>query len=269
MTKPNKTDAALVKARGNASPPKRPAVASSLPPAAPDDPPFLEFWKRTKDTLPERIGEPDLSTLNSAIGFLFRQLRLARAQFEREGDDAGRDAAYTALGAFHMFVTLFRKTRDEALHVPIVRLQDGLLGLQQGRIDAMLRPTRHPGRAHSSQTYLALKGLAAATVQLLLQTGLAPRDAHRAVAKQLAQLDIRAERGSGAVTATTVRNWYVEVSSDVGRRGAAALMWDDILAFEKQEGSLPEDVVRRIALEHLATWVRDRFPDKKLLTPPI
>jgi hypothetical protein len=47
---------------------------------APDDPPFLKFWKQENNTLPETIGKANLSTLNSALGFLFNRLREARKQ---------------------------------------------------------------------------------------------------------------------------------------------------------------------------------------------
>jgi hypothetical protein len=232
-----------------------------LRPAAPDDPPFHQFWERAKGTLPEKIKEADLRSLNSSLSFLFGRLRQARALFEQE--DHGRDAAYAALSVFHMFITLFRKPLDEALYVPVVRLQDALLGLDQGRIDAILRPNRRSGRAPSSQAYLALKGLAAATVQRLLQTGLARPEALRAVAAKLRELGVRPERGSGTVTATTIGNWETEVSSDFGRRGTAAMMYDDTLAPKKKArfAELPKDRARQLALESLDTWVRRTFPE--------
>jgi hypothetical protein len=247
------------KARGGASPLKRPAAI--LPPA-PDDPPFLEFWKRANGTLPQKVKEADLRTLNSGLGFLFGRLRQARAQFEQEEDHA-RDAAYTTLGAFHRFITLFRKPLDEALHVPIVRLQDALLGLDQGRIDAILRPNRRSGRAPSSQTYAGLRGHAVATVQLLiLHAGLARDNAHRAVATKLRLLGVRPGRGSGPVTTTTVRNWCDEAASDVGRHDMVAMMYDHKLARGKEMLSgLSKSQARQSALKELAYWVGTIFPE--------
>src|SRR5262249_62434863 len=74
----------------------------------PDDTPFLKFWKQENNTLPETIGKANLSTLNSALGFLFNRLREARKQFEQEVDN-GRQGACTALSAFWQFITLFEK----------------------------------------------------------------------------------------------------------------------------------------------------------------
>jgi hypothetical protein len=179
------------------------------------DPPFLEFWHRAKGSLPETIGEANLSTLNSALDLLFGRLRQAQSRFEQEGD-SDRQSVFSALGAFWSFITLFEAPLAENLHVPIVRLQDALWVLDQGRTEPILKPVRRSGRGPSSQTYASLRGHAAATVQLLRQAGLARDDAHRAVATQLRQLGVRPERGSGTVTAITVRNWCDEVAEDVG-----------------------------------------------------
>jgi len=228
---------------------------------APDDPPFVEFWKRAKGTLPEKIKETDLSTLNLALGFLFNRLREARAQFKQEADN-GRRGAFTALGAFHMFITLFKKPLEETLHVPIVRLQDALVGLEQNRIEPILKPVRRRGRAPSSHAYDSIRGNAVATVQCLQQAGLARNDALQAVARQLSQLGVRPERGSGTITATTVRNWCDEVSSDVSRQTTAALMYDDMLSPEENKRflALPKDRAKQFALRSLSRYVLSISP---------
>jgi len=249
------------KARGGASPLKRPAAILRR---APDDPPFLEFWKRTKGTLPEKIKEADLSTLNLALGFLFNRLREARAQFKQEADN-GRRGAFTALGAFHMFITLFKKPLEETLHVPIVRLQDALVGLEQNRIEPILKPVRRRGRARSGHAYDSIRGNAVATVQRLQQAGLALNDALQAVARQLSHLGVRPERGSGTVTATTVRNWCDEVSSDVSRQTTAALMYDHILSPEENKRflALPKDRAKQFALRSLSSYVLSISPGRQ------
>jgi hypothetical protein len=217
-------------------------------------PPFIKLG-----TLPETIGEADLSTLNSALGFLFDRLREARAQFEREGGN-GRLGALNALGACWTFITLFGAPLAENLHVPLVRLQDALAMLDQGRTDLMFKRAKHPGGAFSDERHKGLKGHAAATVQLLQQIGLARHDAHQAVAKLLRQLGVRPERGSGTVTATTVRNWCNVVSSDVGRHGMAAMMYDYKLAHGQRMLSAPKAQARQSVLQELAGWVQVFFP---------
>src|SRR5262249_32275023 len=162
------------------------------------------------------------STLNSALDILFADLRRALSQFEQEGDNR-REGTFIALGAFWRFITLFRTPLSESLEVPILHLMDALAGLEKNRVDSILKPVRHRGRAPSSEAYLALKGYATATVERLVRIGLDRQDAYQAVAKQLTEVNIRPERGSGSITSTTLRNWCDEVSSDVGRHGTAAL----------------------------------------------
>jgi hypothetical protein len=231
-----------------------PAAQSSRQPA------HLEFWNRFKGTLPDRIGDVELSTLNAAFGFLFGRLREARTQFDHE--DNGRPGAFTALGAFWMFITLFRAPYQEELQVPILRLQDALAGLDENRVDPIVKPSPRRGRAPSSHAYASMKGHAAATVQRLLQTGMARDDAHKQVAKELSKLAVRVERGSGIVTSTTVRNWCDEISGDVGRHGTATRMYDSVLAPAEQEkfSALQKDQARRFALQSLTAWTRAVFP---------
>jgi hypothetical protein len=236
-----------------------PAVSEPAP--QPDrQPPHVEFCNQFKGTLPDKIGDVELSTLNTALDFLFARLREARAQFDQEDD--GRLGAFTALGAFWMFIALFRAPYHEGLQLPILRLQDALAMLEQNRVEPIVRPVRRSGRAPSSYGYASLKGHAVATVQRLLQIGVDRRTAHRSVAKELSKFGVRAERGSGVVTATTVRNWCDEISRDVGRHGTAARMYDSVLVHAEQErfSALRKDQAKRFALQSLAGWTRALFP---------
>src|SRR5262249_4453020 len=150
-------------------------------------------------------------TLNLALGFLFGGLREARMQFVQQGDN-GRLGAIRALGAFWQFILLFRMPLAQALHLPIVRLQDALTMLNYNKIEPILERVPHRGRAPSSYSYDCLKGTAVATAQHLVQVGVAREDAQRAVAAQLRKRHVRPERGSGTVTRTTVKNWSYEIS---------------------------------------------------------
>ena len=228
------------------------------PPAPAADNPFHEFWLRAQGTLPEKIGDADLRMLNSALGFLFGQLREARAQFAQEGDN-GRRGAWTALCSFWRFITLFSTPVAETLHIPVVRLQDALTMLNRNRIEPILKPVRRHGRAPSSYSYQCLKGCAAATVQLLLQAGLDHAEAHLAVATQLRKRGVRPDRGSGTVTRNTVRNWRNEISADVGRRSAAALTYDTKLP--EWVLALPKHRARQFALRLLDDYVLSVFPE--------
>jgi hypothetical protein len=233
---------------------------------------YLEFLERAKGTLPEIVTEADLDKLNSALSFLFALLRQARRQFDEEGD-AGRKGAFTALGAYWMFVALFKQPLSESLQVPILRLQDALAGLEEGTASPMITPIRRSGRARSSNAHATLRGQAAGTVKRLVDSGLSRAEARKRVAKTLANLGVRPERGSGGLTPSTVKNWCDEISSDVGRHGTAAKMYDSMFARAEEQqrfAAMSKDDARRTALNTMAHWVQEVFPElKKLPNPPI
>jgi hypothetical protein len=233
--------------------------------------PHLDF-QNLKGTLPEIIRPSDLDTLNLALRYLFDFLREAKRQFEVE-EDAGRSAAFYALAAFWMFIVAFERGSSERLERPIVHLQDALVGLNEGRVSPIVKPNRRAGRAPSSHTQATLRGYAVATVKFVMDIGLSRTDAHDQVARVLAKLGTRAERGSGTLTARTVRNWCDEVSRDVGRHHTPALQYDFWLARlnEQQSAAKPKDQAQRHALDELVRWVRTWFPAswKKPPNPPI
>jgi hypothetical protein len=254
------TEHLRMKARRHRVPAKKSRRRELTPPEAPA---YREFLDRAKGTLPEIVTEGDLDTLNSALGHLFSLLRLARQQFD-EGRNGGRDGAFTALGAYWMFVTLFREPLAESLEVPILRLQDALAKLDDNFVSPIVQPIRRRGRATASYAHANLKGLAAGTVKRLTDLDLSRKEAHRRVAMVLDSLGVRPERGSGRVTPSTVKNWCDEVSSDVGRSGAAAEMYDSMFArAEEQErfAAMSRDDARRHALDIMAHWVRTVFPE--------
>jgi len=228
-----------------------------------EKPPHHEFLDRAKGTLPEIISVADLDTLNSALSFLFTFLRKARRQYDEEGDN-GRSGAFTALAAYWMFVVIFRVPLAESLEVPILLLQDALAGLESNRVSPILKPIKRRGRSPSSYAHATLKGHVAGTVRRLMETGLKREEAYKKIAKRLNLLGARPDRGSGRVTVATVKNWCDEVSSDVGRHGTAALMYDSMFErLEEQErlSRTPKDQARDHFLDALAGWVQTVFPE--------
>ncbi len=230
--------------------------------------PHLEFVDRVQGTLPEIVTEADLDTLNSALSFLFSHLREARRRFDQENDN-GRFGAFTALGGLWQFVVLFDRPCAENLQVPILRLQDALHGLDNNLVSPIVKPIKRRGRAPSSYAHATLRGHTAGTVKILMDIGLSRTHAHREVAKLLANLGVRAERGSGGLTAATVRNWCDEVSRDVGRHGTAAQQYDFWIERPEEQRKFTEtskDEAKRYALASLTGWVQSLFPELRKAT---
>jgi hypothetical protein len=223
--------------------------------------PDLVFASRMQGTLPETVTAGDLAILNSGLRILFTDLRRARQRFQ-EGEGYGRAGAKDALGAVWRFIMLFDAPRSEALHMPILTLQDALRALDKNNVLPVLKPIARRGRARSSDAREALKGHVAGTVQRLKSTGLKLDAARRRVAKELGKLGVRSERGGGEVTAN--RHWCDVVSADVGRRGLAAynynLMFtdDEVERFSAWPSSQAQ---QKFAVASLADFVRENFPE--------
>jgi hypothetical protein len=219
-----------------------------------------DFFERFNGTLPEVITQSNLPTLNAALFLLFARLREVRRLYHETEND--RLAICMALGAYYRFIDLFQKPLAECLHTPIVDLISALEGLENNSVSPIVQPIRHRGRSHSSSARETLRGLVAATVRRLQEANLSAKDAHQAVARQLNQLGLRPERGSGRISEHTVKNWCNEVSGDVGRHGVASLMYgqaftesecERFAAKAKQMGMKPA------ALHTLAWWIGEHF----------
>jgi hypothetical protein len=226
-----------------------------------DVPPYLKFLEQFAGCLPERITNGDLDTLNLGLSFLFARLREARQQY-KEDQDGGRIAAFTALGGLSHFVMLFNFPLAENLHTPILKLQDALAALDQNNVLPILKPIARSGRSSSNPAHAALKGLVAGTVMRLRKTGLDPNEGCELVAKELAKLGIRPQRGTKTISADTVRHWCDEVASDVGRHGPAAVMYDGLFTEKENERfqALLLPNARSFALASLRQYVQAFFP---------
>jgi hypothetical protein len=102
-----------------------------------------------------------------------------------------------------------------------------------------------------------------------MQTDLDAPEAYRAVAKVLTRRGVKAERGSGKITADTVRHWCVdELPADVGRHGPAAWMYDSMFTADEDRkfSCLSSTQARLHALASLDGWVKAMSPSTKRKT---
>ncbi len=230
--------------------------------AVPEELQHLEFLNTHLGTLPAIIGEADLVTLNAALRFFFYGLSEARRLCE-EKRDFSRTGTQLALAACWQFVVLFEEAKGQSLHLPILRLQDALKTLEYGLVQPILKKRKGPGRPPSSYAHMTLKGQAAATVKHLTNSGLGRTEAFKRVAQDLSKIGMKAERGSGHITANTVRNWCTDVAKDVGRKGTAATTYDGDFTAERQRQFSSQDAMQRHALAKLSKLALDLFPELK------
>ena len=163
----------------------------------------------------------DVPRLNIAFRHLWAELREAHSKF---ADGHHRAGAYLSLVAVNAFLSLFGPVRREGLSTPLAALESALWALDEGVVQPILKPDRRArsGRARSSVLYQELKGAAVYVVHRLHHLGLEQKKARAIVAAELRSIGVKPDRGSGEITARTIRGWCDEVAADVGRRGVAA-----------------------------------------------
>ena len=231
--------------------------------------PGIEFFTRHKGTLQEDITSSELEILKSALKYLFAVLREIRPLYQNAEVKERRRAICNALAFYCRFIQLFKKPLEEGLDVPILHLNDALVGLNDNLVLPILQPIPKKGRSESSEVHNALKGLVAATVIYLCENGFRKPDAHKTVAQWLNKLEVRSERGSGDITAKTVRYWCAEVPS-LESTATAAIMFNKMLAESERKllaaaAVTPEDAARN----RLILWVGKHYAALKIVKPPI
>jgi hypothetical protein len=233
----------------------------------------VEFFNRRKDSLPEVITSSELQILNSALSSLFAALREIRPLYQEAEIKERRLAICVALSFYCRFIQLFRKPLEEELDVPILHLNDALRGLNDGRETPILQPIPKPkgGRSESSDVHNALKGIVAATAVYLCENGFKTPDARKALAQWLNKLGVRSERGSGDITAKTVRYWCAEVSSlDKTSTATAAIMFNKMLAEPERErlaAAAKKVTPEGAARNRLIWWVNAHSAALKVIPP--
>ena len=236
---------------------------------------YVEFFTRRKGTLPEEITSSELQILNEALSSLFAALRESRPLYEKAEVEDRRRAICVALAFYCRFIQLFKKPLEEGLDVPILHLIDALAGLNDNLVSSpILQPIPKPkgGRSKSSDVHNALKGLVAATVIFLCENGFRAPDAHKLVVQWLNKLGVRSVRGSGDITAKTVRYWCAEVSK-LGKTSTAtaAIMRNKMLAEPERKrlaAAAKNATPKYAARNRLISWVHRHYAALKV-NPPI
>jgi len=195
-------------------------------------------------SLPEALGCGDLPIINEALAALFTDLRYASTLYQNK-DFSDRAATLVALEAGWRFLMRFQPARDEQLHLPLINLSSALMALNNNSVATILRPTPTPkgGRAPDAPDRHALIGIVVGTVGRLLWTGMPVREAHKVVAAELLRLGTRPGRGTGRMTARTVKQWYDRVSAD--RPAMCSILAGGSEALKKAQ---PADLARIVAV---------------------
>jgi hypothetical protein len=221
--------------------------------SAPRKPATRAASPSVRGILPDYIGPDDLSRLNEALQLLFGELREA-AELYRSAENGGRDGARRAVGAVAKFLTSFQAVKEEKLQAPLLLLVNALIALDNNLVEPMVKPRSRRGRAPATLARQTVKAAAAYVVRRFQDFGCNRTAACQDVAKQLRELRIKPDRGSGQITARTVREWCDAINADIGRSDFAGWMFDRFIA--NSPYMAPRKEARQVLFDWLGYCVR-------------
>ena len=209
-------------------------------------------------SLPDHILPHDLAQLNEGLRWLLGELREA-TELHRNSVNGGRAGAFRAVKTVTAFLMLFDRVNTEGLQAHLALLADALKSLDSNMVEPMMKALPLSGRAPASDARQSMKGVAAYVVCRLQDIGIDRATACKDVATQLVACDVKPDRGSGKITARTVRAWCEANSADVGRHGALAQTFHDLRSDpenNEQLNKLPRAKARRMLIDRLANVAR-------------
>jgi hypothetical protein len=220
--------------------------------------------------VPEVIGAEDLPVLNAMLAYVLAGLRQAAAD---RGKAKGRRAAVTALNVAWVFFAAFKPVLAEGLHASLLNLLDAVRALDDGNVAPLLRPSPPRGRAPDSRYREALLTAVILAVGMLRAGGMQLNAAYQLVADHLDRLGVKPSRGSGHITARTVRGWCAKAAEDVGGHTLAGrfLKFMDSEEWRSKSKTVPPGRGRQLALELLTSFTELSIgveSRKKPVSPP-
>jgi hypothetical protein len=214
-----------------------------------------EDWSSVAaEPLPESVSVGEVARLNIAFRHLWAELREAQSEF---ADGNRLTGAYLSLVAVIAFLSLFGPVRREGLSVPLAALEDALWALDEGVVQPILKPARRArtGRARSSVLYQEAKGTTVYVVHRLRSLGLGQKEAQKIVGAELRRMGVKPDRGSGEITARTIRGWCDEVAAD--RQGTAAQRCYLLVSHpaDKTLDGMPPEAAKSLLLSRLRRFL--------------
>ncbi len=209
-------------------------------------------------------GRPQSEVFN----LLLNRLREATAAYETE-ERPGRIAVIFSLNAVIEFLMTFEEVKRENLAIPLVAISTALSDLDDGIPTPLLEIKKKRGRKPESTGRAAVRGYAALSVDLLMETDLKLAEAAKRVAVVLNRTGV-VHHGGGQkrIDPQTVINWRDAISADAGEGLAAEIRQEMLQQGSFVEGADPaalrRDILKRLEVILLAIRAAD---EKPTLTP--
>jgi hypothetical protein len=136
---------------------------------------------------------------------LQQELSFAAESFQNGGPEQVRPSVQIALGLIHTFLLTVFGARDSKPLIPLRQLIYALHDLDRGRAGPLLAPQKTSHRPRDSVAKEAFIAIPAACMELLVEGGIARKDAANRVANALGAMGYR--NGDKRITGENVEDW--------------------------------------------------------------
>lgn len=199
----------------------------------------------------DRIGD-----LNQIVHRLCDELRAGFKIFQSEGRE--REAVAHQLCAVIDFLHEFDEPKKEGLTYPLHNLLNGLIHLDDGIPSPLFKFTRPRGQQAEDIFRASIRVYSAATMELLMQSGLSLQDATKQVARALNRGGLKKLQRRDPIQSSTVTSWREKL-----RRGAgedSSDFWEIVKAYQPYIEN-PPDGLRQMLSRSLRDVLGTRLPD--------
>lgn len=151
-----------------------------------------------------------MSDINEALERLRAHLFVAK-EIRHKSALAGREAAIVALNGIVEFIESVEDLKAQEFAAPLAMLAAALVDLEKGTVSGILMPVPRSGRPKDASNWEAMKGLAAATMEILMCV-FGREAAAKSVASVLEREGIKLD-GRTELTWRTVAGWRDQLKS--------------------------------------------------------
>jgi hypothetical protein len=209
--------------------------------------------RKATNGAPPLISQDEAITLLSAIVRLDSALQQANEYYlqRHQFQDGGRRAAVVAMMGAYDFIQTYKEWRDKNFAMPFALIEYALRDLEKGTVAPILKPKKAANRPRAPQGHEAIRGLAAATMSILILLGAEVDIAAKRVANVIRKATVPVKEEWRKVTAVTVKGWREKILEGGGQ---AKLVYQTIMEKHKQEMDDPKNCIVKEYEELRTVW---------------
>ena len=203
------------------------------------------------------MTEPNrIEHLNHLVDRLCDRLRIGSETFRSERRE--REAAVYQLCALIEFLHEFEEPKKEGLTYPLLNLVNALSHLDEGIPSVLFKFTRRRGQQAEDTHRAFIRIYAAATMELLMRSGLSLQEATKQVAQILDKEGLKRLQRKDAIEPTTVTYWREKLRRGNGEDSDD--FWEIVRTYRPLIDD-PPDGLRPMLIASLRDVVRTSIQD--------